>query len=606
MSQDVIKEFLVGLGFKIDESSRRRFTEGVDRATEQVKTLAVAAAATAAAVTAAVVKMAESFDQLYYASQRTGASATNIKAFGYAVSQMGGSVEGARGSLEAFGRALRVNPGNESMVKALGVQTREANGRLRDTVDILADLGGALSKKPYYIAVQYAEALGLDESTFNALVKDTRRFREEYQKTAAAVGLDNKKAAETSRELMENYRSLSLMVTTVLEKALTDIAPVLNRVLQDLRQWFFENRDKIAETLQAVAGGFERVTKALTGENGLKTAMEAFAVFAAAWALGLLRVLGPTSPLGIALAALFGLAYIANNPGPATSKPGEWNPLGDYLNGKTPKRRDETRGEADERGAAEKGNGRYNAREPEAEGTYRPKYKLSAADLDERVINTIAGEARTKNAEGVDAVINNMLNRVGSSGWGPSANLLQVARAPGQYAGYRQANASEADFIKSRIEAIASGGVPDNTNGSNSFRSSWYLGPWRWRHGHGPVIGGNRFGYVPGFDNGPYAPYQTPRKAPPPQAPPEFAPFGGKGLPSFDPGRFGGGRSPFEQSYPLMPSGGGGGDTNVEMKQETNIQVMGSSDPAATGREVAGQQRGVNAQLLRHTQGALR
>lgn len=154
-------------------------------------------------------------------------------------------------------------------------------------------------------------------------------------------------------------------------------------------------------------------------------------------------------------------------------------------------------------------------------GQYRPEYSLGQADLDPKVLNVIAGEARLKNRdgswnqEGTDAVINNMLNRVGSRGWGPSDNLLQVATAPGQYAGSRPTSQSEAEYIQSRIKAIASGSVPDNTQGSNSYRAEGYYqstkdkgrGYWAGSADIGPNIGGNRFGKAAGVANGPYAQY---------------------------------------------------------------------------------------------------
>jgi hypothetical protein len=154
-------------------------------------------------------------------------------------------------------------------------------------------------------------------------------------------------------------------------------------------------------------------------------------------------------------------------------------------------------------------------------GQYRPQYNLGAADVDPKVLSVIAGEARLKNSdgswnqEGTDAVINNMLNRVGSKGWGPSGNLLDVATAPGQYAGSRPTSDSESEYIKSRIAAIASGTVPDNTQGSNSYRSEQYYqstkdngkGYWAGSAEIGPNIGGNRFGKTAGTENGPYAQY---------------------------------------------------------------------------------------------------
>lgn len=156
---------------------------------------------------------------------------------------------------------------------------------------------------------------------------------------------------------------------------------------------------------------------------------------------------------------------------------------------------------------------------PGEAGQYRPVYKASAADLDQRVINTIAGEVSTKNQRGVDAVINNMFNRLGTKGYGPSGNLLQVARARGQYAGYRPAKSAESEMIRDRIRAIASGSVPDITKGSNEYRASYYVygegynRKWARTLGrpYGTNIGGNIFARNPKVGESPYAAYPNPR-----------------------------------------------------------------------------------------------
>jgi TP901 family phage tail tape measure protein len=150
-----------------------------------------------------------------------------------------------------------------------------------------------------------------------------------------------------------------------------------------------------------------------------------------------------------------------------------------------------------------------------APGTYRPQYALRPEDLSPAVINTIAGEVSTRNQAGVDAVIHNMLNRVGAKGYGPSGSIYQVARAPGQYAGYRRASAAEAEFIRSRIRAVASGSEPDITEGAMEYRASSYVygagaGKTFARRPGGINIGGNIYKRT-GVSPGPYAAYDKPR-----------------------------------------------------------------------------------------------
>jgi hypothetical protein len=149
-----------------------------------------------------------------------------------------------------------------------------------------------------------------------------------------------------------------------------------------------------------------------------------------------------------------------------------------------------------------------------ATGQYRPVYKLGAADTSNKVISKIAGEA-TSSQTSIDAVINNMFNRLGTHTYGPSGNLEQVAMAPGQYAAsaYKNVSPKLAALIRARIQAVASGQVPDNTHGSNEYRAGWYNGPWGRAHANSPVIGGNRFAYNPRGGRGPYAAYDKPHEA---------------------------------------------------------------------------------------------
>lgn len=146
---------------------------------------------------------------------------------------------------------------------------------------------------------------------------------------------------------------------------------------------------------------------------------------------------------------------------------------------------------------------------PGAQGQFRPVYKITAPDISAAVVNTVAGEARMSNKAGIDAVINTMFNRLGSKAYGPSGNLAQVARAPNQFAGWRNATKEQAAYIRERIKAIASGAVPDNTKGANEFRGDYYNGPWMQRMGrpYGTDIGGNIFARNPAGGVSPYAAY---------------------------------------------------------------------------------------------------
>lgn len=259
----VLRDFLVRLGFKIDTASQSRFTAGVAAATRAVAKLGAAAIAAAASVAAATAKMTSSLDELYYASRRTGASASNIKAFGYAVSQMGGDADSATASLEAFARNLRSSPGYFGMLEKLGVQAKDTSGNLRDTVDVLGDVGKRLAAMPYYQANAYAQALGIDERTLMAMREGVGEFSDEYRRILAATGTDLDKSAKDANQAMRTWRTFSAVSGLVLSR----LGKSILDALQPAMLWFSANAGKIITTFDAI-GRLARRAGELLGSLG--------------------------------------------------------------------------------------------------------------------------------------------------------------------------------------------------------------------------------------------------------------------------------------------------------------------------------------------------
>ena len=75
MASNILKEFLVSIGFDIKEDQYRRFNDTVYKLTQRMEELATLGAAAAVALAAGVSQAAGEMDKLYFASIRTGASA---------------------------------------------------------------------------------------------------------------------------------------------------------------------------------------------------------------------------------------------------------------------------------------------------------------------------------------------------------------------------------------------------------------------------------------------------------------------------------------------------------------------------------------------------
>ncbi|QLO42304.1 lytic transglycosylase catalytic [Citrobacter freundii] len=255
MNAETIKEFLVSLGFQVDSSGEKKFNAVLAGVTANAIETGLAVEAAALSVVAYTAKIASGLDTLYWASQRTGATVQGIKAIGYAVSQVGGSADAARGSLESLARFVRNNPGAEGFLNRLGVQTRDASGNMRDMSAIFTGVGQKLSSMPYYRANQYASMLGIDENTLMAMRRGIGGFSGQYSAMAKAIGFNADQAAASSNRFMTSLRSFGEMASMARDKIGSNLAGGLAGSLDKLRRHILDNFPRIEQTLTKAIKG---------------------------------------------------------------------------------------------------------------------------------------------------------------------------------------------------------------------------------------------------------------------------------------------------------------------------------------------------------------
>ena len=153
---EVIKEFLVSLGVKVDESTIGKFGGLLGDIGKKVFLFASTLTGAATAIEAFVVTMASKMEDLYWASQRLGSSVGAIQDYALGIQNLGGTAEGARASLENLAELIRTNPGYRGFISTLGVNPNQG------AVGIMEGLRNSFKKMPYFIAAQYAAALGID------------------------------------------------------------------------------------------------------------------------------------------------------------------------------------------------------------------------------------------------------------------------------------------------------------------------------------------------------------------------------------------------------------------------------------------------------------
>lgn len=319
MSGTTIREFMVALGFDTDNAGAKQMGDTLVGTEFKAKALNAALISLAAGAITAVAKTAGELDKLYYSSQRIGASASNIRGYEAALSQMGGTAANALQTLESVSQKIRQSPGYEGMIKNLGVSTRDQNGAMRDRVDVMKDMSKTLAGMKYYQANAYAGALGIDENTLMAMRDPAfTQNLEKYQKLQKDMGMSDG-LAKSGKDFMVEFRDITMTTKAISEviimtagKSLIPVLKIINTGLQTGIGWFKGLNPQVKEFLTTglkiaavviVIGGLVAAGGKLIGMIGiLKSLVGLFK---------LLRIVMLASPIGIilALAAAIALLY---------------------------------------------------------------------------------------------------------------------------------------------------------------------------------------------------------------------------------------------------------------------------------------------------------
>ena len=165
---DTLREYLVSLGFRVDEASWKRYTGYLALAGKTTAELGSKAVESAIAVELAVAKVARQYESLYYLSERSGRSIGQIQSYGYSFRQLGLSADDATGAIDSLAETARSLPGIGGLF-----------GGATDPQKIVDQL----KSLPYFVAKQLAALRGLPQNVFQRLWFQTPEDRARAQKS---------------------------------------------------------------------------------------------------------------------------------------------------------------------------------------------------------------------------------------------------------------------------------------------------------------------------------------------------------------------------------------------------------------------------------------
>src|SRR6267154_3115233 len=114
MADNILKSYLVAIGFKLDEQDYKKFKDSQLETEKRTKNLSKAFAdfakvgiGASVVLGATVIKVTNDLEKLHFQAQKSGTSAQNLKAFGDAAAQIGIQAEDAMGIVQQFNNKIR-------------------------------------------------------------------------------------------------------------------------------------------------------------------------------------------------------------------------------------------------------------------------------------------------------------------------------------------------------------------------------------------------------------------------------------------------------------------------------------------------------------------
>lgn len=312
---DVIKEFLVSLGVRVDENGLARMGARLDGITGQVARFGATAVSMGAAIEGFVAVVSNRLEDLYFVSRRVGSTVDELQDYTLALQKAGGSAANALGSAETLARNLRTNPGIAAYIQSMGVDVQHG------VVKIMEGLAEKLRQIPYPIAYRIANILGIDEETLWAMTQNVNKFTDRFARLYAAFGTDAQKAAAGAHEFQNQLRDIAAAGTAlsvVLADRLLPYAKMFGEWVLDAVDWLAD-LDHTTGGLSTKIIGFGALLAGLTIGLGAFLSVASLA----APAVGLLASL--LSPVGLLVAAVAGLGYTISQ------QKGAWDEWGKQL-----------------------------------------------------------------------------------------------------------------------------------------------------------------------------------------------------------------------------------------------------------------------------------
>lgn len=274
MAAETIKEFLVGLGFKVDQAGLSRFASGIASASAKAMALGAAITAAAGAVAMGIKKIAQEGEHEARLAERFRTTAAAVDSYLDSMSILGLSGEKAEESLRSLDRAIvdtSMGMGRAAKIfEELGIEAKDSTGKLRPTLEVMGELSEKMKGMDRGSQLRIMERLGLDYDLLYYFNTDLKKLGDEISAIDKGAGFSFDKWIAESKTFMVAWREMTretekwkMLFGKWIKGIAVELMPAFREQLGRMTAGMVDLRRKAMEVLPKVAQAFVPMLKIL-------------------------------------------------------------------------------------------------------------------------------------------------------------------------------------------------------------------------------------------------------------------------------------------------------------------------------------------------------
>lgn len=243
---DTLKEFLIGLGFNVDEAGLKKFTGAVGSATVAAVAVGAACITAASAVVYGIHKIADNYFELDRLATRFRSTAQAIEEFENMAQIMGISKDVSVDSLKSLDKAIAdtaMGIGRAKKVFAsIDLKVVDSSGKMRPTLDVMDDLAIKFNQMERGRALNVMRRLGLDEGLLKLFNADMAQLRKDLDEINRAAGFDLSDVIKQSQAFTWAWRAVTqeiekgrILFSKMVDAVASKIMPRMTQGLKNIK-----------------------------------------------------------------------------------------------------------------------------------------------------------------------------------------------------------------------------------------------------------------------------------------------------------------------------------------------------------------------------------